>query len=212
VVIRSGIDVERFGHPQAPHHKTRAAWRIPQDAPVVGTVTRLSPQKAPLDFVRAAALVAKQAPQTWFIMVGDGPLRPAVEALAAELGITDRLVLTGLRGDVPELIAAFDIFALASLWEGLPRVLPQAMAAGLPLVVTACDGCAEAVADGVNGLLVLPGEPQALAQALLTLLNDPALARQMGAAGQARVEEFSDRRMVNQIATLYTELLSQKGL
>lgn len=212
VVIRSGIDMERFSHPHVPRCKTRAAWGIPQDAHVVGTVTRLSPQKAPLDFVRTAALVAKQMPETWFMMVGDGPLRRAVEALAAELGVTDRLVLTGLRDDVPELIAAFDIFALASLWEGLPRVLPQAMAARLPLVVTACDGCAEAVEDNINGLLVPPGEPEALARALLKLLNDPALARKMGAAGQARVEEFSDRRMVNQIATLYTELLGQKGL
>ncbi len=211
-IIRSGIDLERFGHPRAPRYETRAALGIPQDAPLVGTVTRLSPQKAPLDFVRAATLVAKQAPETWFVMAGDGPLRAAVEALATELGVASRLVLTGLRYDIPELMAAFDVFALSSLWEGSPRVLPQAMATGLPIVTTACDGCVEAVEDGVNGLQTPPGAPSALAQALLRLLQDPALARRMGAAGRARAAEFSDHRMVSQIAALYTELLKHKGL
>jgi glycosyltransferase involved in cell wall biosynthesis len=212
VVIRSGIDLQRFGHPRVSRNETRAALGIPPGAPVVGMVTRLSPQKAPLDFVRAAELVTKHAPEVWFVMVGDGPLHAAVEALAIELGVADRLVLTGLRDDIPELMAAFDVFALSSLWEGLPRVLPQAMATGLPIVTTACDGCAELVEDGVNGLQTPPGAPDALAQALLRLLQDPALARQMGAAGQARVAEFNDHLMVSQIATLYTELLKHQGL
>ena len=180
--------------------------------PLVGTVTRLSPQKAPLDFVRAAAIVAWQYPQVWFMMVGDGPLRAEVEALAAEVGIAERLVLTGLRRDVPELMAAFDLFVLSSLWEGLPRVLPQAMATGLPVIVTACDGSAEAVTSGVNGFLVPPGEPQALAQQVITLLDDPALAQRMGAAGHQRAQEFSDQGMVAAIANLYQELLREKGL
>ncbi|MCB0186830.1 MAG: glycosyltransferase, partial [Caldilineaceae bacterium] len=210
VVIRSGIELGRFGHPQVPRSETRAAWGIPNDVPVVGTVTRLSPQKAPLDFVRAAALIAQRHPQTWFMMVGDGPLRGEVEALAAELGIADHLVLTGLRRDVPELMAAFDFFALSSLWEGLPRVLPQAMATGLPIVATACDGSAEAITDGENGFLVPPGEPAQLAERLCQLLADPALAEQMGVTGQERVGEFSDERMVAQIAALYRELLSRR--
>lgn len=211
-VIRSGIELNRFGHPQVPREETRAAWGIPQDATVIGSVTRLSPQKAPLDFVRAAALVAQRYPATYFMLVGDGPLRAEVEQLAAELGIADRLVLTGLRRDVPELLAAFDIFALSSLWEGLPRVLPQAMASALPVVATACDGSAEAIEDGVNGFLVPPGEPTVLAERLCRLLEQPGLTKQMGAAGYARVQEFSDRGMVNAIAALYAELLTAKGI
>lgn len=206
VVIRSGIELGRFGHPQVPRTETRATWGIPNDVPVVGTVTRLSPQKAPLDFVRAAAMVAQSHPQTWFMMVGDGPLRGDVEALAAELGIADRLILTGLRRDVPELMAAFDIFALSSLWEGLPRVLPQAMATGLPIVSTACDGSAEAITDGENGYLVPPGEPALLAKRVCRLLDDPALAEQFSVTGQERVGEFSEVRMIEQIAALYREL------
>ncbi|MEZ4677694.1 MAG: glycosyltransferase family 4 protein [Caldilineaceae bacterium] len=211
VVIRSGIELDRFGHPQVPRAATRATWGIPVDAPVVGTVTRLSPQKAPLDFVRAAAQIAETHPQTWFMMVGDGPLRAEVEALATELRIADRLVLTGLRRDVPELMAAFDIFALSSLWEGLPRVLPQAMATGLPIVATACDGSAEAITDGENGYLVPPGEPAILAERVSRLLDDPATIERLGVAGQERVSEFSDRRMVEQIAELYRELLARNG-
>ena len=189
---------------------SRQAWGIPLEAPLVGTVTRLSPQKAPLDFVRAAALILREVPECWFVMVGDGPLRGEVEKLAAELGVTERLVLTGLRRDVPELMAMFDLFALSSLWEGLPRVLPQAMATGLPLVATTTDGNAEAIEPGVNGLLTPPGDPAALAQAVVNLLQDPARAQQMGQAGRLRAPEFDVQRMVAQIDALYRELLQSK--
>lgn len=210
VVIRSGIEMDRFGHPQRPRAAVRAELGIPEGAPVVGTVTRLSAQKAPLDFVAAAAAVAQARPDVRFVMVGDGPLRGAVEARAAELGIAGRLTMTGLRRDVPELMGAFDIFALSSLWEGLPRVLPQAMASGLPVVATAIDGSAEAVEHGVTGLLTPPGEPQALAEALLALLDDPARAQRMGEAGRARADEYSAERMVEEIAALYRSILAQK--
>ncbi len=210
LVIRSGIEMDRFGQPQVNRQVTRAAWGIPPEAQLIGTVTRLSPQKAPLDFVRAAAQVARTHPKAWFMMVGDGPLRADVEKLARELGIADRLVLTGLRRDVPELMAAFDIFALSSLWEGLPRVIPQAMATGLPVVATACDGSAEAVEDGVTGFLVPPGQPAQLAQRLSQLLDDPDLASQMGETGLERAQEFDVQRMVTQIDSLYRELLAEK--
>lgn len=211
VVIRSGIELDRFGYSQVLRDETRASWGIPCDAPLVGTVTRLSPQKGPLDFVRAAATIAQAVPESWFMIVGDGPLRAEVEALAAQQGIAGRLVLTGLRRDVPDLMAAMDIFALSSLWEGLPRVLPQAMASGLPIVATAIDGSAEAIEEGVHGFLTPPGDPQALAQAAVRLLRDPELARRMGDAGRARAAEFDVRTMVAQIDGLYRLLLAKKN-
>lgn len=210
VVIRSGIELDRFGHPQVERGGTRTAWGIPLDAPLVGTVTRLSPQKGPLDFVRAAAQIAQAVPEAWFMMVGDGPMRAEVETLARDLGIANRLVLTGLRRDVPELLAAFDIFVLSSLWEGLPRVVTQAMATGLPVVSTAIDGSAEVVEEGVNGFCVPPGEPGALAERAIKLLRDPELAQRLGKAGQLRAIEFDVWTMVAKIAELYEHLLRQK--
>jgi glycosyltransferase involved in cell wall biosynthesis len=212
VTIRSGIELERFRQPARSREVVRAELGIPLDALVIGTVTRLSSQKAPLDFVAAAAQVATQRPGTHFVIVGDGPQRADVEAQVAALGLTECVHLTGLRGDVPDLMHSFDVFALTSLWEGLPRVLPQAMAAGLPIVATAVDGNAEAVMDGANGFLTPPGDAHAMATALLRLLEGPALARRMGEAGQARAEEFSAHKMVNDIAALYEALLLEAGL
>jgi glycosyltransferase involved in cell wall biosynthesis len=209
VTIRSGIELDRFRHPVRPREAVWTELGIPPGAVVVGTVTRLSPQKAPLDFVTVAAQVAAQRQDVHFVLVGDGPLRPDVEAQVSTLGLTERVHLTGLRCDVPDLMHSFDVFALTSLWEGLPRVLPQAMAAGLPIVATAVDGNAEAVADGVNGTLTPPGDPRAMATALLELLEAPALSKSMGEAGRAKAGEFDVRKMVSDIADLYRALLGE---
>ena len=211
ITIRSGIELDRFRRPSRSREDVRAELGIPVDSAVVGTVTRLSRQKAPLDFLDAAAHVAAQQPNVHFVIVGDGPLRADVEAQVVTLKLTERIHLTGLRRDVPDLLHSFDIFALSSLWEGLPRVLPQAMAAGLPIVATAVDGNAEAVTDGINGLLTPPGDPQAMAAALLRLLNDPFLRRKMGEAGRTRAEEFSARKMVGDIEVLYEALLDARS-
>jgi glycosyltransferase involved in cell wall biosynthesis len=135
-----------------------------------------------------------------------------VEALGQKLGLAGRLILTGLRRDVPELMAAFDVFVLSSLWEGLPRVLPQALATGLPVVATAIDGSAEVIEHGANGLLTPPGEPAALARAVLQLLQDRSLAQRIGEAGRVRAAEFDVRTMADQIVALYDSLLLQKKL
>jgi glycosyltransferase involved in cell wall biosynthesis len=211
VTIRSGIDLDRFRCPERAPEAVRDELGVPQDTPVVGSVTRLSEQKAPLDFVTAAAQVARQRPDVHFVVVGDGSLRQQVEEAIAAHGLTGYVHLTGLRRDVPDLMHSFDIFALSSLWEGLPRVLPQAMAAALPIVATAVDGNAEAVTDGVNGLLTPPGDPAALTGALVKLLDDPDRAHQMGQAGLAMVEAFSARKMVDDIEALYEDLLAQRS-
>lgn len=206
-LIRSGIELERFGHPQVPPATVRAQLGIPAEALVVGSVTRLSQQKAPLDLVEAFAHIHRARPDAWFLIVGDGSLRAEVEARLHTLGLAERTRLTGLRRDVPELLAAFDLFMLSSLWEGLPRVLPQAMATGLPIVCTQADGSAEAVRDGENGFLAPRGDPAALAAPALRLLNDPALRQQMGEAGRRLAPTFSAAQMVVDIDTLYQRLL-----
>lgn len=206
-LIRSGIELDRFGHPQIPPAEMRRQLGIPADALVVGSVTRLSPQKAPLDLVDAFIRIASKTPNTWFIIVGDGALRPEVENALQMGGIAAQTILTGLRRDVPELMAAFDVFVLSSLWEGLPRVLPQAMASGLPIVCTAADGSAEAIEEGVNGFLVGKGETAVLADRVGQLLADGELRRRMGENGRARAPEFSAEKMVREIDALYQSLL-----
>jgi glycosyltransferase involved in cell wall biosynthesis len=202
-LIRSGIELDRFGNPQIPPAEMRQQLGIPADVLVVGSVTRLSAQKAPLDLVATFIRVASSMPNVWFVIVGDGSLRPDVERALQAAGIAGRTVLTGLRRDVPELMAAFDLFVLSSLWEGLPRVLPQAMASGLPIVCTLADGAAEAVVEGENGFLSPKGHPEHLAANVARLLADGELRRRMGANGRSRAPEFSADQMVADIHALY---------
>ncbi|MEM8858507.1 MAG: glycosyltransferase family 4 protein [Chloroflexota bacterium] len=209
-VIRSGIELERFGNPQVPPSEIRDQLGIPADALVIGSVTRLSEQKDPLSLIDALAKVHQKRPEVYFIVVGDGLLRPEVEDKIANCGLQDQVVLTGLRRDVPELMAAFDIFVLSSLWEGLPRVLPQAMATSLPIVCTKADGSAEAVEHGVNGFLVEPKRPDQVADRLIQLVDSAELRRDFGAAGKAKVPMFGAKKMVADIDQLYKKLIQQK--
>lgn len=211
-VIRSGIELDRFGQvDEQTRIKMRQMLGIPTDALVIGSVTRLSEQKDPLTMIEAMARTHQQRPDSWFLIVGDGALRPDVEAKISSFGLNERILLTGLRRDVPELIATFDIFMLASLWEGLPRVLPQAMASGLPIVCTRADGSAEAVIDGENGFLVEPQQPDQIAEKLIKLIDDEPLRNKMAAAGKKLVPTFGARKMVQDIDLLYQTLIERKN-
>jgi glycosyltransferase involved in cell wall biosynthesis len=210
-LIRSGIEVEAYRDVAADRAGVRARLGLPADAFVVGTVGRLGRQKAPLDLLAAFERLVAARRDAHLVLVGDGPQRDEVVAAVSRGGLEGRVHLTGLRRDVPELLRAFDVFALASHWEGLPRVFPQAMAAGLPIVATRVDGAPEAIAPGENGWLVDVGDVEAMGQRLIELAADPALARRMGEAGRARVEEFSARRMVDQLAHLYDSLATREG-
>jgi len=207
-LVRSGIDVPDFARAPALRAAARAELGLPADAPVVGLVACLKPQKAPLDFVALAARVAAARPDARFFVAGDGELRPQVEQALAAAGLRERCALLGWRRDIPALLGALDVLALTSRWEGLPRVCPQAMAAGRPIVASAVDGVPEAVVDGRNGFLFAPGDVGKAADGVLRLLSDPALAARFGAAGRAAVEEFSEARMVAEQERIYTGLLA----
>ena len=212
-VIRSGIELDRFGSVRpGTRVEMREQLGIPADALVVGSVTRLSDQKDPLSLIEGLAKVHQARPDVWSVIVGGGALRSDVEAKIADFGLTGRIKLTGLRRDVPELMATFDIFVLSSLWEGLPRVLPQAMATGLPIVCTRADGSAEAVLDNINGFLVKPRSPEQIAEKVILLIDDRKKRQQMGAAGKDRVEMFGARKMVQDIDELYTRLMKRKKM
>jgi glycosyltransferase involved in cell wall biosynthesis len=210
-VIRSGIELERFGHPQIDRQTMRKQLGIPLDATVIGTVTRLSPQKAPLDFIQAASILAQKCENMYYIMVGDGPLFDSVIQKAQENNIAKKLIMTGLRRDIPELMNCFDIFVLSSLWEGLPRVIPQAMASGLPVIATNIDGSAEIISSEKNGILVPPGQPDCIANAVMKILDNPQIRKDLTRTALKTVNEYSAEKMVALIETLYIKLLKKKN-
>lgn len=207
-LIRSAIPLEEFDPAGVNREAARQELGIPPDAPVLGNVGRFSAQKNPLDWVRVAALVAEKIPGCYFLMVGDGPLRAEVEAFIAENGLSERTILTGLRRDVPEMLAAIDVFLLTSLWEGLPRVIPQAMAMQVPVVANRVDGIAEAIVHRETGFLCTPGDLEGQAVHCLKLLGDEKLCHEIGRRGRTyALQEFDVHRMVDQMAILYEELI-----
>lgn len=208
VLIRSGIDIEEFSSEGRDRDAIRKSIGVPVDAPLVGMIACFKPQKSPVDFVEAAAKTIEEIPEAHFFIAGDGELRPQIEAKIAETKISDRFHLLGWRRDVPDLLAALDVLALSSLYEGLPRVIPQAMAAARPVVATDVDGSPEALYDGKTGFLVKPNDPSGMAAKIIEILRDSQMKKSMGEAGRALVAEFDIYKMVKQQEELYLKLLS----
>jgi len=200
-LIRSGVRLAEF----APRNGD--ADRSGREGPLtVGMVACLKPQKAPLDFVRVAARVLGRPDmpgRVRFLLVGDGELRPEVEALIRDESLRPHVTLAGWRRDVPELLRGIDILLHTSLWEGLPRVFPEAMATGLPI-----DGAPEAIEDGVTGFLVEPGDVDGLARRVADLIADPELRRRMGGEARRRVEPWDIDGMVRRQERLYENLVA----
>ncbi|HEY7511585.1 MAG TPA: glycosyltransferase [Vicinamibacteria bacterium] len=179
---------------------------VPVGAPVVGNVAALTGHKDHATLLEAAALVRRQRPDVWFVLVGDGELRRRLEEQARALGLEPGLVFAGFRDDVDRLLAAFDVFCLSSHLEGLGTSLLDAMVFARPIVATAAGGIPEAVEDGVTGRVVPPRDPPALAGVLVEMLADDARLRAMGAAGRRRYEErFTADRMVAETLAVYEE-------
>ena len=143
-------------------------------------------------------------------MAGDGELRPAVERAIAAASLAGRVQLLGWRDDVPELLAALDVFLLTSLFEGLPRTVLQAMAASVPVVATDTGGVAEVVIDGETGRLVPAGNPAAAAEAVVALAADAGLRTRLAAAARSQLtEEFDIRLMVRALEDIYDDVLGR---
>jgi glycosyltransferase involved in cell wall biosynthesis len=209
-ILRSGIDASLYGAPRGARERIRERLGASADDVVVGSIANFKPQKGPLDFVEAARLARRSDPRLSFFIAGDGALRPAVERAIAEADLGGVVRLLGWRDDVPELLAATDIFLLTSLFEGLPRVVLQAMAASVPVVATDTGGVAEVIAHGETGLLVPPGNPAAAARAIVALSRDPDRRARFAAAGRSRLgDEFDNGRMVRELEGLYDEVLGR---
>lgn len=212
VAIRNGVPVERFVGNEPAGQALRAELGIAANAPLVGIVARLSPQKDHHTFLRAAAAIRRSLPDARFLIVGDGELRAELEAAAGALGLGEAVIFAGLRRDIPVVLAALDLLVFSSAWEGLPVALLEAMAASRAVVSTAVGGVPGVLVDGSTGLLVPPGDPEALAAAIAALLGDPARRAAMGRAGYERaVANYSIQAMVQTTIELYRQLLAQRG-
>jgi glycosyltransferase involved in cell wall biosynthesis len=165
--------------------QARGLLGIPSDARVVGTAARLDAQKSPADMVEAIA--ALQRPDVYMVWIGDGELRTRIERLVARNGIGDRFLLLGDRMDVSRLLPGFDVFAMSSLYEGLPCALVEAMTCGVPVVATAVNSVPEIVIPGKTGLLARPRDPASLSRALAYLLDHPAQAARMADAARTHI-------------------------
>ncbi len=205
-VIPNGIDLDAPGPPSL---DVRAELGIDEKTPLVGTISRLVPQKAPDVFINACAGVATSMPDARFVLVGDGPLAAQVGSQVTALGLGDRLLhLRGIHG-AATLMPQFDVFVLASRYEGAPYAALEAMRADTPVVLTDVVGSRDLVVDGESGLLVPPGDPGALAAAILRLLRDAELRRRLGASSRARlIDHFDVRLMATRVAALYRSLAS----
>jgi glycosyltransferase involved in cell wall biosynthesis len=208
-VIPNGVDLTRFAAARRPW-RGRAELGVAPDAPLVAVAARLDPLKGIEHFVDAAALLARRFPGVVFVVVGAG--EPAsLLARSARLGLHGRLAFTGHRDDVAELLADAAVSVLPSLSEGHSNSLLESMAAGAPVVATRVGGNVETVADGVTGLLVPPGVPAALAEAIGSLLADPARAAAMGRAGRRRAaERYSVGTMIEATQSLYLDLAGRR--
>jgi glycosyltransferase involved in cell wall biosynthesis len=210
-LIRSGIDGARFRAPSVSRELVRRELGFDAHDIVVGTLACLKPQKAPLDFVEIARLALRSDPRLRFFVAGDGVLREAVERRIAAAGLQGHVKLLGWRRDAVDLLHAMDLFLLTSRFEGLPRAVLQAMAAGVPVVATAVDGTPEVVIDGETGVLVPPGQPARAADRLVALSGDPGTRARMRDAARARLgDEFEIAAMVRALDRLYLELLSAR--
>lgn len=206
-VIRAGVDLGRFRGPKG-GDETRRRLGIPDNVPLVTQIGNFKPQKAPFDFIRAAAMVAARTPAARFVMVGDGPLRNDSEALAADLGLSERMVFSGWWDDVPGLLAATTVSVLSSRHEGLPCSVVESLAAGVPVVATAVDGTPEIITPGVNGELVEPGDWASLASGVLAILEDDDCRRAMSKRAPDGLDEFDRDVMVRRLEELYQCLSS----
>ncbi|UCC84167.1 MAG: glycosyltransferase [Gemmatimonadota bacterium] len=211
VVIPNGIELDRYD----PVDTRGGAWRerlgVPADAILLGGVGRLTAQKGFDDLIRAFAAIAR--PDVWLVIAGDGPDWEELREMARMFDVSGRVLLPGFVEDVPGLLAALDLFVLSSRQEGHPMVMLEAMATAVPVAATDIPGVADTITDGVEGRLVPSGDVAALANAIVTLIDDPVMAARLGRNARKKIErDYTVERMVRRTAVLYDGLLAEKGL
>jgi glycosyltransferase involved in cell wall biosynthesis len=204
-LIYNGVDLQRYNH-QQPCCTLHDEYGIPEDAPIVGVVARLETEKGHRTLIDAWPEVLAAVPNAWLLVVGEGSERDSLEAEAASLGLSERVVFTGRREDVPAVTAALDVAVLPSYREAQGLSVLEAMALSRPVVASNVGGIPEMIEDGVTGLLVPPNDCDALAAALIKLLTHHPYADMIARRGHDLVHErFCVELMVNSIESIYDE-------
>lgn len=213
ITIHSGMDVQPYLDADQQRDTIRRRYRFAADDVVVGKVARLFHLKGHDDLITAAATVVRTNPKVRFLLVGDGILRPSLQARIDQLGLADHFVFTGLvpPTEVPGLMAAMDMLVHTSLREGLARALPQALIAGRPVISYDIDGAREVTIDDQTGYLVSPGDVAGLAGRIRQLAADPAARKLLGQTGRQRfTDPFRHQTMTRRIRELYQQVLDRR--
>jgi glycosyltransferase involved in cell wall biosynthesis len=208
-VIYNGVDTKSFS-PGQPSDGIMSKFNLKNENVVIGAVGRISPEKGLEFLISAIKDVIKVYSHAKVLIVGEGNTQYhfALQTKVDELSLSSNVIFTGFHEDVPEILRCIDIFCLPSMTEGFNRTLLEAMSCGLPIIATSVGGNVEIIQDGVNGLLVPPGNSSALASAIIELLQNKRKAQKMGTEGRRVVEQnFNIQTNVNQIQELYSNLL-----
>jgi glycosyltransferase involved in cell wall biosynthesis len=204
-LIFNGIDTSKFGDGSG---NIRREFNIDDSTKVIGTVARFTAEKGMPYLLEAAKELLNSFPDIVFMIVGDGPLKNDLAKKSIDLGISERVVFTGMRDDMPEVYSAMDIFVLPSLKEGLPMVLLEAMSAGKPVVATSVGAVTRVIENGKEGLLVSPGDANELKRAITLMLTDGEFSRQVSRNAYNRVSgNFSSKAMCSRYLEIYETLV-----
>ncbi|GAA4455991.1 hypothetical protein GCM10023156_30730 [Novipirellula rosea] len=210
-MIPNGVDLAQFSPVSVEQRASiRKKLDLPLDEPIAVMVGRLWPQKDPLTFVEAAIKYLSRHAAGHFVLLGDGDLRSEIETLINQHGVSDRVHLLGWRDDVDQLLPAFDLFVLPSLWEGMPLAILEALACGLPCIVTDIPGNRDLVEDGEDGFLLPTNDATTLADHLTTLLCNESLRKSMGERARLKVvNEYDLAKRTQRVISLYEQILGR---
>ncbi len=209
IKIYNGIETDyyKLDSQEEGRSKIRREYSVTDSEILIGSLGRLVWQKGFEYFVRAMPGLVQAIPGAKFMLVGEGPLRQELETLAISSGIRERVVFTGYRSDVRDMLAAMDVVVIPSVLEGFPMITLEAMAMEKPVVATAIDGITEQIAEGQEGLLVAPKNPTALTLAIKRLADNPSYARTLGFNARARVvRDFTVQKMITETIKVYEAL------
>jgi len=205
-LTRDAIHIDKFKKETSKPEEVRKEFNLPINIKIVGMIGCFKPQKSPNDFINIAKQISNFRDDVKFILVGDGVLRNKLENLINNLNLEKIVILTGWRDDVPRLLKAFDVFVLTSLHEGLPMVIPQAMASGIPVVASKVDGANDIIRQGINGFLVKPKDIEDFCKKINSLLDNKEFADTISQNALSNVDEFDINKMVRTQSDFYEKI------